>query len=150
VLFGGVLLMEKKEERSYLVGGNTGEETLAFLEECLERNEVPMPTMNQLSIILDELVSNIVKYSGAKQLRLAIMVGEDKVRLSFDYDGDDFDVTKTKDPALNGPAASREIGGLGLLMVKKMADVFTYERQNEHNIVAIEKRYGPKAPKEKL
>lgn len=142
--------MEKKEERSYLVGANTGGETLAFLEEILEANGVPIPAMNQLSIILDELVSNIVKYSGAKQLLFGIAVREDNVRLIFDYNGDDFDVTKTKDPSLNGPAASREIGGLGLLMVKKMADVFTYERQNEHNIVAIEKRYGPKAPKEKL
>lgn len=133
----------------FLVEEGMEEKAESFLEVTLNEKGVPLPLANRFSIILDELSSNIVKYSGAKTLALSIAVEDNRIALRFVYDGDDFDVTKAPEPDIAGSAESRRIGGLGLLMVKKMSDVFTYERVDEHNIVFVGKSWEPMPPKEK-
>ena len=136
--------------RNYPVRAGMFEDVVGFLEETLSEKHVPFPLQNQLSIILDELVSNIVKYSGATSLDFGVAVDPDVIALRFIYDGDDFDVTKTPAPKLSGRAQERPIGGLGLMMVKKMSDRFVYECQREHNIVLVEKKFGPMPQKDNL
>jgi sigma-B regulation protein RsbU (phosphoserine phosphatase) len=117
------------------------DELSSFMGQELSKKGVSEAVKNKLDIILDELFSNIVKYSGANGVAFGVFIHEKRILLRFEYGGDLFDVTATATPDLNAPLKERKIGGLGLYMVKKLSDGFTYKVVNHHNVVTIEKKF---------
>lgn len=97
-----------------------------------------------LHIILDEICSNIVKHSCAKGFDVEIERLEDpaRVRIVFSDDGIPYDPIKHIDPDTTLSAAERPIGGLGILMVKKMSDAIGYRREGSRNVLTVEKKVG--------
>ena len=112
----------------------------AYLDECLK--EQPPGAQSSLHIILDEITSNIVKHSGASGFEVDVEFTEDPagVRLVFVDDGVPYDPLSHADPDTKLPAAERPIGGLGIMMVKKMADSISYERARNRNFLTVFKR----------
>jgi len=112
----------------------------AYLDECLK--EQPPGAQSSLHIILDEIASNIVKHSGASGFEVDVEFTEDPagVRLVFVDDGVPYDPLSHADPDTKLPAAERPIGGLGIMMVKKMADSISYERARNRNFLTVFKR----------
>ena len=112
----------------------------AYLDECLK--EQPPGAQSSLHIILDEIASNIVKHSGASGFAVDVEFTEDPagVRLVFVDDGVPYDPLSHADPDTKLPAAERPIGGLGIMMVKKMADSISYERARNRNFLTVFKR----------
>ena len=99
------------------------------------------PLTAALHIILDEICSNIVKHSGASGFVIDIELLADPVgvRLTFTDDGAPYDPLTHEDPDTSIPMAERAIGGLGIMMVKKMADSISYERVQNRNSLKVEK-----------
>ena len=92
----------------------------------------------KLLIVFDELVSNVVRCSGAKTFLLTIEHGETlSIKLVVADDGRRFDPTEQKEPDVSLGAEERGVGGLGLLMVRRLCKSFTYRRENNHNIVEV-------------
>ena len=60
--------------------------------------------------------------------------------ITFTDQGVPFDPLSRTDPDTTLPAEARPIGGLGILMVKKMMDKVTYRRENGCNILSIQKK----------
>ena len=112
----------------------------AYLDECLK--EQPPGAQSSLHIILDEIASNIVKHSGASGFEVDVEFTEDPagVRLVFVDDGVPYDPLSHADPDTKLPAAERPIGGLGIMMVKKMADSISYERARNRNFLTVFKK----------
>ena len=63
-----------------------------------------------------------------------------EVKMSFVDDGIAYDPLAHVDPDTTLPAEERPIGGLGILMVKKLASSISYSRVHAHNILAVELR----------
>jgi len=91
-------------------------------------------------IIMDEVVSNIVRCSGATQFSVRIERHEKGlVTMIFSDDGRAFDPTKeVPEPDVTASVADRAIGGLGFFMVKKMSRRVWYERQQDRNVLFVE------------
>ena len=102
----------------------------AFLElQCDE----PKP-----AIILDEIVSNIVRCSGASGFSIGIDRNGDLLTLVFTDDGKAFDPTReVAAPDVTAAAEDRDIGGLGIFMVKKMSKSVAYRREDGKNILTV-------------
>ena len=98
-----------------------------------------LPTLH---IILDEICSNIVKHSGATCFEVDLEEKENPecVKMSFIDDGDEYDPLSHTDPDTTLSAAERPIGGLGIMMVKKMSDSITYERVGNRNVFTVVKK----------
>ena len=109
-----------------------------FLDETVERKSL-LPTLH---IILDEICSNIVKHSGATCFEVDLEEKENPecVKMSFIDDGDEYDPLSHTDPDTTLSAAERPIGGLGIMMVKKMSDSVTYERVGNRNVFTVVKK----------
>ncbi len=90
-------------------------------------------------IILDEICSNIVRYSKATGFEVDIDLGgaPDEVKLIFIDDGVAYDPLTHLDPDTTLPAAERKIGGLGIMMVKSMAKSVSYRRGQDRNILLV-------------
>lgn len=114
------------EERSYAADAAGMKAAAEFLDEvCINP---------RLSIVFDELASNIVRCSGATGFTVRFS-DEDGIRLLISDDGREFDPTAVADPDTTLSAEERKIGGLGLLMVKKMTKSFVYRRENGRNVI---------------
>lgn len=116
----------------------------ALVEGELEAAECPIKATMQLMVALEELYVNVSHYaygegSGSITVQTDIRPGEAVIRLLDS--GTPFDPVAMADPDTSLPVEDRPVGGLGVFMVKKTMDRFTYERNNGQNIVTIAKRW---------
>ena len=114
----------------------------ADLASALE--PVPEKCKNQLMVAADEIFANIMHYSGATIWSLTVERTHhpDGVRLIITDDGKAFDPISHRDPDTTLCAEDREIGGLGILIIKKTMSPVTYRRRNGTNILTMGKDYG--------
>lgn len=104
---------------------------------------IPVRALTQLQVALDEIVSNVIKYSwddgGQHEFLVRITVHPERVDLEIFDDGREFDAT-TVPSRKHAPEGQRSRpGGLGIHMIKKLVDHFTYERIDGCNHTTLSK-----------
>ena len=121
-------------------------EALKVVEEFCVEQKVNDEFKNNLLVVADELYSNIVKHGYNNQ------GGEVFTRLLFNRDKKEFALTVIdRAPAFNqlevnnspvsGDANKSQVGGLGILIVKKIMSQYAYDRINNKNILVLRKRF---------
>lgn len=108
-----------------------------YICEKLNKINVSTSVLNKVQIIIDEIYSNIMNYSNAKKLEVKYSFDKEHLVLEFSDDGSQYDPTKKSDPDITLSADDREIGGLGIYMVKKTASSLDYKYENCKNILQI-------------
>lgn len=116
----------------------------AFVDEQLEQLDCPMKTQFQVDVAIDELFGNIAHYAynpevGAATVRVEVTEKPLAVVITFIDNGVPYDPLAKADPDVTLPAEEREIGGLGIYMVKKSMDDVSYEYKDGKNILRIKK-----------
>ena len=117
------------------VGEDTLAKALAFVAEASE--ELQPSARARLQTAADELLTNIVSYSGAKTLKIMIDITPGRTRLTLIDDGAAFNPLEHAAPDLTKPFAERPVGGLGILIVKKLFDDIRYRRVAGTNILTV-------------
>jgi anti-sigma regulatory factor (Ser/Thr protein kinase) len=112
----------------------------AFVETELESAGAPGKVIARLSIAVDEILSNIARYSGAAKVTVGIGVKDGTVVLRFADNGMPYDPTQKPDPDTGVPLEEREAGGLGIFMVKQFMDSVEYVHQDGLNILTLQKK----------
>lgn len=115
-----------------------------FVNEQLAAFDCPMKAQMQINIAIDELFSNIAYYAyspavGEATVRVEVLQEPMSVVITFIDKGIPYDPLTNKDPDTGLSAQEREIGGLGIFMVKKSMDSVSYEYKNGQNILTIRK-----------
>jgi anti-sigma regulatory factor (Ser/Thr protein kinase) len=94
---------------------------------------------NELNVVVEELVVNVVNYSHSDYLDVDIIRDEKSIVLCFHDSGVPFNPLKKDPPDFSIPFEEREIGGLGIFIVKKTMDSVCYRRNGDKNELAITK-----------
>jgi anti-sigma regulatory factor (Ser/Thr protein kinase) len=115
-----------------------------FVNEQLESCDCPIKAQMQIDIAIDELFSNIAHYAynpetGDATVRVEVVEDPMAVVITFIDKGIPYDPLKKADPNTALSAEEREIGGLGIFMVKKTMDDIAYEYKDGQNILKIKK-----------
>ncbi|MDO4815796.1 MAG: SpoIIE family protein phosphatase [Bacillota bacterium] len=115
-----------------------------FVDGQLEALGCGMKAETQINIAIDELFSNIARYAynpdvGSATVRVEVEEDPMAVIITFIDNGMPYDPLKSMDPDTNLPAEDREVGGLGIFIVKKTMDEVTYEYKDGKNILKIKK-----------
>ena len=115
-----------------------------FVDEQLEKYDCPVKAQMQINIAIDELFGNIAHYAynpqvGHATVRVEVIEDPLSVTITFIDNGVPYDPLKKSDPDTTLSADDREIGGLGIYMVKKSMDDITYEYKDGQNILRIKK-----------
>ena len=116
-----------------------------FVNEQLEALDCPMKAQMQIDIAIDELFSNIAHYAynpeiGQATVRVEVIEDPLAVTITFIDNGVPYDPLAKADPDTTLSAEEREMGGLGIYMVKKSMDDITYEYKDGQNILTIKKK----------
>mgnify|MGYP003538901499 FL=1 len=116
-----------------------------FVNEQLEAYDCPMKAQMQIDIAIDELFGNIAHYAynpeiGSATVRVEVIEDPLSVVITFIDNGVPYDPLKKEDPNTTLSADEREIGGLGIFMVKKTMDDIIYEYKDGQNRLTIVKK----------
>lgn len=117
-----------------------------FAEAELEKMGCPMKAQLQINVAIDEIFSNIVKYGypekpGPVTVKFIHSDDPEGVTIRFEDDGVAYNPLTKEDPDITLSAEERNIGGLGIFVVKKTMDDMKYEYENERNILTLFKRF---------
>lgn len=110
---------------------------LSFVEKTLDEWQVPGKVAGKVQIAVDEIFSNIAYYSSAKTAEITVTKHGGELLLRFEDDGKPYDPTTAKEPDITLSAEEREIGGLGIFMVKKLAADINYENTDGKNRLTV-------------
>jgi len=115
-----------------------------FVNEQLEVLNCPMKAQMQIDIAIDELFGNIAHYAynpdvGSATVRVEVTEEPLAVIITFIDGGVPYDPLKSADPDTTLSAEDRQLGGLGIYMVKKSMDEISYEYRDGKNILSIKK-----------
>ena len=117
---------------------------IAFIDEELEEASCPPKIQMQIDLAVEEIFVNIANYAyhpetGPATVRAEVHPDRSAVSITFIDYGVPYDPLAKADPDLSKSAEEREVGGLGIFLVKKTMDDIRYEYVNGSNILTIVK-----------
>ena len=124
------------------------DENLGIVQEFIEKNVSPYADPPEklivLQIAVEEIFVNISHYAynpktGPATIRVEILEDPVAVELTFFDNGIPYDPLAKADPDVTLDADERDIGGLGIFMVKQSMDDVSYEYKDGQNILTIKK-----------
>ena len=120
------------------------DQVLAFVDEQLEEKECPMKVQMQIDLAVEEIFVNIANYAydpetGPATVRVDVTPDGSVVTITFVDNGVPYDPLAKADPDITLSAEERQIGGLGIFLVKKNMDDVKYEYVNGSNILTLKK-----------
>lgn len=143
--------MEKKEKNQEFVLEILAEienfdQVTAFFDEHLEALGCTGKEAIQIQVAVEEVFVNIASYAyypGKGNTRITIWNTEDPdmIWVRFVDGGIPFDPLKKPDPDITLKAEQREVGGLGIYMVKEFMDSVSYVYENQENTLTFGKKY---------
>ena len=118
------------------------DQVLEFVETRLEAHDASMKSITQISIAVEEIYVNIAHYAyGDSTGDATIQVSfDDRVLvITFIDTGMPYDPLAKPDPDITLSVEEREIGGLGIYMVKKSMDDVIYKRDGDKIVLTLKK-----------
>ncbi len=121
------------------------DKVLAFVDERLDALNCPAKAKIQINIAVEELFVNIAHYAydsavGAAEIWVSVKNDPLTAEITFIDDGKPYDPLAKSDPDVTLSAEERQIGGLGIYMVKKSMDDVQYRYERGRNILTIQKK----------
>jgi len=116
-----------------------------FVNEYLDEVECSLKVQMQIAVVIDEIFSNIAHYAytpSVGDVTVSVMVNKETkvLMLSFADSGVAYNPLVKEDPDVTLSAEERQIGGMGIFMVKKLMDDITYEYVEGRNVLTIWKK----------
>lgn len=115
----------------------------AFVEDIASELGLSMEMQMNLNLVLEEMVSNIIFYAYPKgtSASIELMAESDGRELTFvlSDQGKAFDPTLKEDADTSVNPADRELGGMGIFIVKNIMNKVTYQRLDGKNLLTMKK-----------
>ena len=119
------------------------EHVAVFIEEICEELGLGMELQMNLNLVLEEMVSNIIFYAYPEgtDAEIELMAEYDGKELTFvlSDQGREFDPTLKEDADVDVNPIDREIGGMGIWIVKNIMNQVTYQRLEGKNLLTMKK-----------
>jgi anti-sigma regulatory factor (Ser/Thr protein kinase) len=105
----------------------------------LQSHQLPLEIIYKVNLILEEALTNIIKYAYKDTLkhdiRIEMTLNERELIIEFQDDGEEFDPISAPPPKPRDSISESPVGGLGIHLVKQMADRIEYQRHQGKNIL---------------
>ena len=120
------------------------QDVLSFVDGHLEEMGTSVKAQMQIDVAVEELFVNIANYAYAPNTGFAVISvqkdkGKNQISITFADRGKPYNPLEKPDPDVTLSAEEREIGGLGIFIIKKSMDDICYEYRDGKNILTITK-----------
>lgn len=117
-------------------------ELLDAIERGLAEHAVAAETRGDLRLIAEEVASNAMDHgqdAGAHGTQLVVDIARsgDRLLVEFRDSGRPFDPLSVPSPDLDAGILDRPIGGLGVHLVRSLAESVSYAREEPYNILRV-------------
>jgi anti-sigma regulatory factor (Ser/Thr protein kinase) len=116
-------------------------ELLTFLMDLAEKKGFSKDTQNRIALTAEEALVNVFAHaykngSGEVELRCPAL---DDPLLTFEIRdaGVSFNPLERFEPDVKAGLAERRVGGMGVLLIRRMADAVAYRREGNINILTL-------------
>ena len=100
--------------------------------------------IHDVNLVLEEVISNIIFYgyedAQEHQIAVEIAVTADTLVLEIHDNGKPFNLLDAPEPDRDVPFEDREIGGMGIYLIRTLMDEITYRAEQGKNILMMKKR----------
>ncbi len=114
-------------------------------------HQLPEAVIFHLNLALEEVVSNIIRHGygerGDGEVSLAIHLAPEAIGVTVEDDGVPFNPLQVPEPDLKAPLEEREVGGLGVYLVRQLMDELDYRAEKGRNVLRMTKRIAPGGPR---
>lgn len=117
----------------------------AFIDELCDQHNYPSNFRMEVQLALEEVLTNVISYahpqgSGSHRIELLFFKQDDGGAFVVIDDGVPFDPTQQPPVDIEAPIAQRNVGGLGIHMVRHLMDSMEYHRSKDHNVLTLRKK----------
>jgi len=111
-----------------------------------EAHALPDAVRRSVNVALDELLANELSHgmadrdAGAAKVEVQVQLDEERLTVTITDDGPAFDPFGQAAPDTTLSVEEREIGGLGIHLVRKLMDEVSYEWRDGQNVVVLVKQ----------
>jgi len=120
------------------------DKVLSFVEAKMEEMECSFKQINQVALALEEAYVNVAHYAYTDGGLASIELQQDGNVLTITLidSGKPFDPLSKDEPDITLDAQDRQIGGLGIFLIKKVMTSVSYERKDNQNILTMVKDFN--------
>jgi anti-sigma regulatory factor (Ser/Thr protein kinase) len=108
-----------------------------------ELHEIPSRAIHALDLALDELLTNILHYAysdkATHEITVRVEAEPELLNAWIEDDGKAFNPLEISPVDITRPLAEREVGGLGIHLVRSLMNRIDYERANGKNVLTLQK-----------
>ena len=114
---------------------------IEYFESFARENDLHRASIQKFNIVLDELLNNIISYAFKDDDEHHILVKFQlkylRLIITIEDDGIPFNPFRTESPDIELSISERNLGGLGVHIVKNLVDEYHYIRQSKRNIINL-------------
>ena len=122
----------------------------SIFESFATQHDIGGKLRYHLLVSIEEILTNIIKYGfdeqGVHPIHLTFRNDSGAIEMEFEDRGREFNPLEVGEPDLDTPIEDRQLGGLGIHLVKNMVDVAQYRRVGDRNILLLRKTRQAAAP----
>ena len=120
------------------------ESMLQFIRNGAEQQGFSGKEINKIQVAAEEALVNVISYAypddgGDVEIRCNAKGAEGLVIEIIDW-GIPFDPLSLPEPDIEAPPEEREVGGLGIHIMRNIMDEVSYKREGDRNILTLVKR----------
>ena len=118
-------------------------QVIDFVDEFLEKNDCPMKVQMQFDLSVEEIFTNIANYAYGDETgkaEICVSAQDGVASVEFKDSGVAYNPLEKADPDITLSAEERQIGGLGIFLVKKNMDEVLYSYENGQNVLTLKKK----------
>lgn len=120
------------------------QEVIDFATAELEARDCPMKVVMQTELVIEEVFVNIANYAyhpeiGAATFCIEFEENPSALLMTFIDGGKPYNPLENEEPDTSLAIEDRDIGGLGIFLVKKNVDEISYEYEDGKNVLRMKK-----------
>jgi anti-sigma regulatory factor (Ser/Thr protein kinase) len=132
-----IMILKLKVVNQYIEIERVNKVFNAFAERCGLEDSV----RRKVNLVFDELLNNIISYAFQDevehQINIEVKYNPSSLEIMIADDGTPYNIFETPPPQTDLPLEERQIGGLGIFLVRQVMDEYDYSRQNNKNISTL-------------
>lgn len=116
------------------------EQLIDVVANCAREQGITQNKIGEIQVAVEEALVNVINYAykdGEGDVEVTCMLDDEKFIIEIIDSGFPFDLLSLQDPDISLDVSERNIGGLGIYLIKRLMDHVAHTREDDKNILTL-------------